>query len=332
MKYSGLLRYLNSNIDRPLLIWGGPGTGKTTGVNRAGNEINRPVSTLLASILDSSDFSGYPDKKEDRMVFLPMEKFKSLTDKHILFLDELTTTHPSLQAPLLSLILEKKAGDYKLPPGIKIIAAANPPDQAAGGWELSPPMANRFIHAKWEVDIKEWCPGKYASVRAFLIKRSSLFAPELPKEWSLKNYAYPTPRSWESVGEIVSTVGFDSELITGSVGEGASTEFIRYIEELDLLDPKEVLANPELLKKCKKEDSGFASLIAALDEAYTLEDKEAPYKFSLNVATFRKDWGRYIIADAFNKNIIPSSGLIQLLDDTFGRWKEAIKNELGITN
>jgi len=40
----------------------------------------------------------------------------------------------------------------RLPPGVRIVAAANPRSSAADGWELSAPLANRFVHLYWTYD------------------------------------------------------------------------------------------------------------------------------------------------------------------------------------
>jgi len=49
-------------------------------------------------------------------------------------------------------VLERVVGDVTLPEDVSVIAAANPPEQAAGGWDLSAPLANRFCHLEWPVD------------------------------------------------------------------------------------------------------------------------------------------------------------------------------------
>jgi hypothetical protein len=46
-------------------------------------------------------------------------------------------------------VLDRTVGDLVLPPGVSVVAAANPPEQAAGGWELSAPLADRFCHLDW---------------------------------------------------------------------------------------------------------------------------------------------------------------------------------------
>jgi hypothetical protein len=69
----------------------------------------------------------------------------------VIFLDELTTT------ALLRAVVDRALGDLQLDPSrVMIIAAANPSDQAAGGWELAAPLTNRFLHASFEITASRW--------------------------------------------------------------------------------------------------------------------------------------------------------------------------------
>ena len=61
----------------------------------------------------------------------------------ILFLDQLSTAPPAVQAALLRVALERTVCDLELPAGVAVVAAANPPEQAASGWDLSRPLASR---------------------------------------------------------------------------------------------------------------------------------------------------------------------------------------------
>lgn len=77
----------------------------------------------------------------------------------VLFLDEITTAGPSTMSALLRTIHERVVGDIYLPSTTTILAAANPPEQAAGDnpAPLKPPIANRFIHLEWpDPSVGEW--------------------------------------------------------------------------------------------------------------------------------------------------------------------------------
>ena len=48
-----------------------------------------------------------------------------------LFLDELSTSPPAVQAAMLGVALERRVGDLLLPRAVQVVAAANPPERAA---------------------------------------------------------------------------------------------------------------------------------------------------------------------------------------------------------
>lgn len=73
----------------------------------------------------------------------------------VVFVDEVTSTPPALQAPLMGLILARRIGGYILPKGVRILAAANPVEIAAGGFDLAAPLANRMGHIEWSAPTSE---------------------------------------------------------------------------------------------------------------------------------------------------------------------------------
>lgn len=64
---------------------------------------------------------------------------------------------PSLQAPLLGLVQLRTLGTYVFPKGVRVVAAANEAQDAAGGWDLAPALANRFGHINFEgLEANDW--------------------------------------------------------------------------------------------------------------------------------------------------------------------------------
>ncbi len=62
----------------PVLVWGRPGTGKSTFIESLGRN-GFPVFTMIASLHDPTDFSGLPVLHDGRMRFAPpdwMEVFE----------------------------------------------------------------------------------------------------------------------------------------------------------------------------------------------------------------------------------------------------------------
>src|SRR6202046_5077042 len=138
----------------PVLLWGAPGTGKTSAIRAMAQAMGLPCETVIASIREPSDFAGLPIVVGGDVVFAPPAWARRLAEagRGLLFLDELSTAPPAVQAALLRVVLERAVGDLTLPEEIAVVAAANPPEQAADGWDLSAPLANRLCHLSWDID------------------------------------------------------------------------------------------------------------------------------------------------------------------------------------
>src|SRR5262249_12338554 len=192
----------------------------------------------------------------------------------VLFLDETSTAPPAVQAALLRVVLERTVGDLVLPGGVAVVAAANPPEQAADGWDISPPLANRFCHLEWDLQAREWADGILAGFAQPAVPalpadrmraettaaRANVGAfvavgPHLPRahpgDGAGAGRAWPSPRSWDMAARLLaatvvcgSTGQVAALLVAGVVGTGAAAEFLAWREDLDLPDPEAVLRDP----------------------------------------------------------------------------------------
>ncbi len=230
---------------------------------------------------------------DGNVAFAPPRWARRLAEEEvgILFLDEISTAPPAVQAALLRVVLERVVGDLELPEGIVVIAAANPPEQAADGWDLSAPLANRFCHLDWPVESQAFAEGLtggwgaptvprlpegWASqlavgrglVSAFVSVRPALTV-AMPEDGTTAGRGWPSPRSWETAALLwtAATVSGASEqaraaLVMGSVGQGAGLELVNWAGEMDLPDPEEVLANPGAFVMPERGDRAHAALSA----------------------------------------------------------------------
>ncbi|MFG1616024.1 AAA family ATPase [Nonomuraea wenchangensis] len=253
----------------PVILWGAPGTGKTSAVTALGAAAGLPVEVVVGSIREPSDFSGLPVLRDGGTWFAPPRWAERLAagGGGLLFLDELTTAPPAVQAAMLRVVLEGTVGDLTLPDEVRIVAAANPPDQAADGWDLSAPLANRLIHLDWTVsaeDVAEGFAGGFpvpefqlkapvgtadarALVGAFLRVRPELVL-AVPDSPDRAGRGWPSPRSWEMAARAVAAcehLGAGepvlAELVLGAVGEAAGFELLSWRRNLDLPDPQTLL-------------------------------------------------------------------------------------------
>ncbi|MFC8046498.1 AAA family ATPase [Nocardia sp. NPDC057353] len=266
--------------DLPVLLWGEPGIGKTAALTQLAATLDLPLTTVIASVHEPSDFSGLPvigaDPATEGVPMAPPDWAVRLVraGRGLLFLDELSTAPPAVQAALLRLVLERRIGTLHLPDGVRIVAAANPRASAADGWELSPPLANRFVHLYWTHDhdvvvrglggtwpratLPALDPEKFTAAVDFarravceLLAARPLLVHRLPSGETQRGGAWPSPRSWEMTVRLVAFataagVGRDvlSLLVRGAVGDGPGFELLSSMDRMDLPDPETLLADP----------------------------------------------------------------------------------------
>ena len=196
----------NPAVHPPVFLWGPPGAGKSSVVRQVAKTTNRALVDLRAALLDPTDIRGIPIPKDGQAVWLP-PSFLPPTDstgKWILFLDELNLAAPLVQHACYQLVLDRRAGEYVLPTNCFIIAAGNRQEDRAGTRDMPAPLANRFLHVDFEVNIEDWTTWALANdispeVIAFLqLNADLLFSFDPAKD----KRAFPTPRSIEFVDQV----------------------------------------------------------------------------------------------------------------------------------
>jgi hypothetical protein len=245
--------------------------------------------TLVGSIREPADIGGYPypvqvenvvdpvmgKKQSVYMALLPAKWAVDCFDGRswVIFLDELTSNAPAVQAAMLGVICEKRVGDITLPEETWLVAASNPSGVAANGYELEPPMANRLYHHPWQMDADAWDRGMMSGLEfpapsftplppewknrlglngsrfaAFRRRRPSLFNKYPEEDRAKAGGPWPSPRSWTNACLCATAVGAVTEdpatryqAIAGCVGDEAAHEFRAWEQELDLPDPEALI-------------------------------------------------------------------------------------------
>ena len=317
---------IQANI--PVHVQGMPGIGKTKIFEMISRSLNAYLHVLIGSITDPSDYSGLPwgDENSSSARMLPKDwaiRINALSNQlAILFLDELTTSSPMVQAAMLRVACDRWVGDLKLADHVRIVAASNPPEIAASGQDLAPPLANRFMHLEYEADHNIWADGivmgfpdvkltmlptywregiPQTRVRvASFIKaggREKLIA--LPKSSADQAKAWPSARTWDMA--IIALAAADSigasrqvrsNVVQGLVGHGVAMEFLEYEENLNLPNPEDVLRDPYAFKLPKESDRAYAaanSIMAAVIQNNTKDRWTAGMIALVNGAQGRED-------------------------------------------
>lgn len=220
----------------PVFLWGPPGIGKSSIVAQIAKEQNIACIDLRLSLLDPTDLRGIPffDTKNDTAVWAPPSFLPDGSQpKGILFLDELNTAAPMVQASAYQLILDRKIGEYTLPEGWAIVAAGNRESDRGVVFRMAAPLANRFVHLEMEANVKEWQSwakeaGIDVSIISFLGHRpDALFAFNTKED----SRSFATPRTWEYVHEILASnpdADLMMPLVSGAIGEELAASFLGF--------------------------------------------------------------------------------------------------------
>lgn len=306
----------------PIMAWGPPGIGKSDGVREAALRLskilNRRVSTHTVNLkkgevvvkvydvrlsqMDPVDIRGLPSKeiKDGEAVaawlrpeFLP----PTGSEEHmILFLDEINAAPPSVQAAAYQLVLDRKIGEYVLPPNCKIVCAGNRKEDYGVTHAMPSPLANRLLHIDVVVDVdiwKEWAyrKGIHSSVIGFITwKPDALFS----FNRKTASHAWPSPRTWEYASRILTesvgnpTVKTRRLLLAGCVGDGTATEFSAFLRvHEELPNPDDILAGKSVPLPTEDQVDVLYALVTALVSRIS---QKRPKKVS--VQNFMKCMGR----------------------------------------
>jgi MoxR-like ATPase len=296
----------------PPLIWGDFGIGKTQRVLGLAAALGWDVEMLRPAERGEGAFGVVPVPSEDRSVLLyPMPEWAArLADSEapgLVFLDEVSSTPPALQPAIMGLALDGMVAGKRLPAHVRRAAAANPVDQAAGGWDLAPALANRFVHIGWPAPAADawvgWLSGngspdepisldlaafsrEYANARAlgaaFIRSHPGALHEEVARVLGRTPPAFATPRTWECALRLLAATracqrhDLYPALAQGCLGPSVALEgsgggqgaWLVWLSEADLPDPEALLADAGALEHDpRRPDRTFAALLAVAEAA-----------------------------------------------------------------
>lgn len=276
---------------RPIFLWGPPGIGKSDIIKQLGEELDAHVIDVRLSLWEPTDIKGIPyfDSNDNTMRWappaeLPSKEFAKDHKHIILFMDEMNSAAPAVQAAAYQLVLNRRVGTYELPDNVSLVAAGNRETDKGVTYRMPAPLANRFVHLEMTVDWEdyfEWATENkiHKDVVGFLtFSKKDLYDFD-PKSSSR---AFATPRSWSFVSELLVDDDTDedtlSDLISGSVGEGLAVKFMAHRKiAAKMPNPTDILSG-----KVKKMDSKEISAMYSLTISLCYELKESCDKKAKN--------------------------------------------------
>lgn len=218
----------------PVFLWGPPGIGKSSIVAQIAKEEGIAFIDLRLSLLDPTDLRGIPffNAKNDTAIWAPPAFLPDGTqEKGILFLDELNTAAPMVQASAYQLILDRKIGEYLLPDGWAIVAAGNRESDRGVVFRMAAPLANRFVHLEMEANVEDWRIWAMGanidpSIVAYISHR-----PDALFVFNSESRSFATPRTWQYVNDIMESQPEDDliyAMVSGAIGEELAASYLGF--------------------------------------------------------------------------------------------------------
>ncbi len=278
--HAALFTPTNLGWGLPILMIGGAGEGKSAIIESIAAACGLPCEVLSPGERGEGAFGVIPVPRADGYLSYPMPEWSArMTDDTggVVFVDEVTCAPPALQSPLLGLIGAKRLGGGRLGPRVRVIGAANPPEIAANGYDLSPPLANRFGWVQWDAptcdEHRAYMMGGATSTATKVNAKAEearvlaewgdawayavgVEAGYLGAQPTMKNVpprnvaqrAFPSDRTWEMATRALASARIhkltDDErgvFVAAFIGEAAYATLSEYIKKTDLPNAADVL-------------------------------------------------------------------------------------------
>ncbi len=264
---------------RPVFLWGPPGIGKSDIVKQIGEDAGREVIDVRLPLWEPTDIKGIPYYNSDSKTMVwapPAELPQDPESRAIIFLDELNSAPPAVQAAAYQLVLNRRVGTYVLPKGVDIVAAGNRDGDRGVTYRMPKPLANRFLHLEAKVDFDDWQDWATLNRIHEQVVGYVGFAKQDLYDFDPKSasHAFATPRSWSFVSDLLQDDDTDeatlTDLIAGAVGDGLAHKFMAHRKIAGKLPKAADILEGKVKDLQIKEVSAMYSLTVSL--CYELKD------------------------------------------------------------
>jgi len=232
--------------NRPFLMIGPPGVGKTDAARQMAENTKRRLFVSHPAVDDPSDYKGFAMFQNGEANFYPlgqMRKIIECTEPAIWFIDDIGQAPIATQNGIMQYIHHRSRalGDLTIPEHISIVAATNRREDNAGVVGMTDPLKGRWVTmVEIVADVAGWVKWAIAKSVDPLILGYIHYRPENLSQFE-PNRSFdmsPTPRGWEHVNELLKLPVEDTlmhALLKGAIGEHVSTEFMQFRKILDEL-------------------------------------------------------------------------------------------------
>lgn len=261
-------------------IWGNHGLGKSSLVNQVSVENGWGFIDLRCSQLEASDIRGLPNPGEDgrthylppadmpvgdltldqigeelgkvpddgdieaeRQYYIKLQSMQRRFQRGVLFIDEVNRAQDDVLQAIFQLVLDRRVGQYVLPPGWCIVAAGNFMEGYMVSGFNDPAFLDRFCHVTLsggETTLEEWVSymsqvheGSASEVIEFASQNMRHLDGDVQGELGFS--VQPSRRSWEAVVKVqkaqaegnYSEAAYN-EALSGLIGRELAASFSRY--------------------------------------------------------------------------------------------------------
>ena len=215
------IRRIPHRMQRPIIMFGPPGVGKTAVVAQVAEELDinfvsysithhTRQSALGLPFIEREEFGGieysvseYTMSEIIAAVYRAQES--SGINQGILFLDEVNCVSETLAPAMLQFLQYKTFGMHELPEGWIIVCACNPPEYNRAAREFDPAMMDRMKRIDVEPDLEVWqsyaaSHGVHPAITTFLESKNDCF---YKVQANVSGTDLITPRGWEDLSRML---------------------------------------------------------------------------------------------------------------------------------
>ena len=280
--------YVRAN--KPVMIWGGPGEGKSGVVRSAVEKMEYDIQDFRLLMRDAVAVHGLPKMNDQqRMSWALPEEIPLASDDIkkplVMFLDELPAAPTNVQTVAYQMLHERAIDNVKMHENVRFIAAGNRERDGAVSNRMPTPLANRMAHFDVEADIKSFLDwGHNKGVHPFVLAHLENSPQDLrvsdAKEYTTSK-SFRSPRAWEYASDVMheamrgvdgineSTIDLLGDVVGSFVGTPTAANFTGYLAVGSKLPrPADILAGKVSGKKFELHEEFFIScgILAMLQE------------------------------------------------------------------
>lgn len=274
---------------------------------------------LRLATIDSIDLNGLPliNKDSERTEFT-RSPYIAKDGYGVLFLDEIPQAKAGNQAAMSQLILDKRVGTHELGKNWVIITAGNRAKDRAATHKMPTHVANRLTQLDLEFKLDTFVEYMQANQTHPAAIAFSKFRPELLESFSPDEDINCTPRSFIAASNFIDAPeDLQFSLMAGTIGEGATAEFIGFSKIYMNLPPFEDFVNsPTKVKVPSDDPSIMFATIEMLSHNVSIDTMTPICKFIDRLADFpEKQVSFYVQASSRDIELVDTKEFIAFIQE-----------------